>query len=147
MDKDLEYSPTLETTFVTYNFEFEHENFNLDIWDTSGKDRYYRLNKMMIKDSDIIFFFYNSYDISSFETVKSMVEICKEDAKKNSLFVLIRSRYDECLETNENKKIILDEEALECADLNNLFFVHLSNYEKNDTSKDFLKIFLKNFVV
>ena len=75
-----------------------------------------------------------------------MVETCKENAKKNTLFVLIRSRYDEYLESNENKKIISDEEALEYADLNNLFFVHLSNYEKNDTGNDLLKIVLKNFI-
>ena len=68
-----------------------------------------------------------------------MVEECKETANKNTLFALIRSRYDEYSETNENKKIISDEEALEYADLNNLFFTHLSNYEKNDTSNDFIE--------
>ena len=76
-----------------------------------------------------------------------MVEICKEDAKKNSLFVLIRSRYDECLETNENKKIILDEEALEYADLNNLYFAYLSNFEKNDTGfNELLENVFKKFI-
>ena len=75
-----------------------------------------------------------------------MVETSKENVNKNTLFVLLRSRYDECLEKNENKKIISDEEALEYADLNNLLFANLSNYEKNDTCNDLLKIFLKNFI-
>ena len=63
------------------------------------------------------------------------------------MFVLIRSRYDECLETNDNKNIVSDEEALEYADLNNLYFTHFSNFEKNDIGFDeLLKIALKNFI-
>ena len=146
VDKDLEYLPTLGPIYGSCSFDLEHGNFKLEIWDTSGQEKYYSLNKIFIRDSEIIFIFYNSYDISSFETAKIMVETCKENAKKNTLFVLIRSRYDEYLESNENKKIISDEEALEYADLNNLLFAHLSNYEKNGTGNDLLKIVLKNFI-
>ena len=54
-----------------------------------------------------------------------MVETSKENVNKNTLFVLIRSRYDECLEKNENKKMISDEEALKYSDVNSLLFVNL----------------------
>ena len=69
-----------------------------------------------------------------------MVESCKENLEKNAKFVLIRSRYDECLKiNNDNKNIVVDEEALEFADLNNLYFIHLSNFDKNETVNEFLK--------
>ena len=75
-----------------------------------------------------------------------MVETFKENIDKNTKCVLIRSRYDECLETNNNKNFVSDEEALEFADLNNLYFAHLSNFEKNENANEFLKNFLKYFI-
>ena len=69
-----------------------------------------------------------------------MVETCKENLEKNAKFVLIRSRYDEFIKiNNDNKNIVVDEEALEFADLNNLYFIHLSNFDKNETVNEFLK--------
>ena len=75
-----------------------------------------------------------------------MVETCKENVEKNSKFILIRSRYEECLENNDNKNIVSDEEALEFADLNNLYFEHFSNFEKNEDADEFLKNILKYFI-
>ena len=48
--------------------------------------------------------------------------------KKNTIFALIRNKYD-----NTRKEAISDEEALEFADLNNMLFFHLSLHEKNET--------------
>ena len=74
-----------------------------------------------------------------------MVETDKKNVNNNPIFVLIRSRYDECLEKNDNKNIVSDEEALEYADLNNLYFAHLSNFEKKtQASMNYLKTFLKS---
>ena len=57
VDKDLEYIPTLGATYVAYNIEIEQENYKLEIWDTSGQEKFYRINKFILRDSDIIFFF------------------------------------------------------------------------------------------
>ena len=147
VNKDLEYKPTTGMDYASYQYIFENENFKLDFWDTSGKERYYSLNKMLIKDADALFFFYDSYYFSSFEMAKSLVETYKEDAKKNAIFVLVRSKFDENLKTNHNKNIVSDEEALEFADLNNLYFAHLSIFEKNETGiNELLKIALKNYI-
>ena len=146
VDKDLEYYPTIAGAYTSHQIKFKHEIFQLDLWDVSGQERYYSLIKIYIIKADILFFFYNSYDISSFETAKRMVETFKENIDKNTKCVLIRSRYDECLETNNNKNFVSDEEALEFADLNNLYFAHLSNFEKNENANEFLKNFLKYFI-
>ena len=138
VDKDLKYTSTIGGAYASYQLIIEHKNYGLDFWDVSGQERFYSLIKFYIKDADILLFFYNSYDISSFEAVKRMVETCKENVGKNAKFVLIRSRYDECLKINDNTNIV-DEEALEYADLNNLYFMHLSNFDKNETANEFLK--------
>ena len=147
IDKDLKYNPSIGGAYTYSEIVFKKNNFHLDFWELSGHERFYSINKIFIRKSDIIFIFYNSYDISSFEIAKRLVKTCKENSKKNTMFVLIRSRYDECLETNDNKNIVSDEEALEYADLNNLYFTHFSNFEKNDIGFDeLLKIALKNFI-
>ncbi len=62
--------------------------------------------------------------------------------RKKFKFILIRSRYDECSKINDNENMVSDEEALEYADLNNLYFTHISNFDKNETVNEFLKKFL-----
>ena len=57
----------------------------------------------------------------------------KEENINSAFIVLVRSRYDECLKNNDNKIIVSDEEALEFADSNNIYFTHLSNFEKYET--------------
>ena len=147
VDKNLEYIPTIGAAYYSSHMHFEKKNFQLDFWDHSGQEKFYPLIRYVIKNADILFFFYNSYDISSFETVKKMIETCKQNVSNNPIFALIRSRYDECLENNDNKNIVSDEEALEYADLNNLYFAYLSNFEKNDTGfNELLENVFKKFI-
>ena len=37
VDKDLEYISTIGGSYTTYNIEFEHENFNLKIWNKMAR--------------------------------------------------------------------------------------------------------------
>ena len=147
VDKNIEYFPTIAGAYASLIFEFEHKDFNLDFWDVSGQEKYYPLIQIYIKDANIIFIFYNSYDISSFEMAKRLVKQCKESINKKVFYVLVRSRYDECLEINDNKNIVSDEEALEYADLNNLYFMHYSNFDKSETGfNELMKIYIKNIL-
>ena len=144
VDKDLQYISTIGGAYFPSRIIIENEYLDLDFWDTSGQERFYPLNRIFYKDADIICIFYNSYEISSFETAKRLIKECKENNNGNNIFVLIRSRYDKCLKKNDNKNIVSDEEALEYADLNNLYFTHVSSFEKIETGfKELIKIYLK----
>ena len=144
VDKDLQYISTIGGGYYPSTIIIENVYLDLDLWDASGQERFYQLNKIFYKNADIIGIFYNSYDISSFETAKRLIKECKENNNGNNIFVLIRSRYDECLKKNDNKNIVSDEEALEYADLNDLYYTHLSSFEKIETSfKELIKIFYK----
>ena len=148
VDKNMEYISTTGASYFSTEIIIENLNLYLEFWDTSGQERFKALNKFFYKDADIICIFYNSYDISSFERAKIMIKTCKENTYENTLLVLIRSRYDECLQSNYDKNIISDEEALEYADLNNLYFTHVSSFEKNEFGyKELIKIFLKKIKI
>ena len=147
VDKDVEYYSTIVGANASFIVELELNNFNLEFWDVSGQEKYYQFIKRFIRNANIIFIFYNSYDISSFDIAKRLVKECKERLNKKVFYVLVRSRYDECLDINDNKNIVSDEEALEYADLNDLYFIHYSNFDKNENSfNELLNIYITNFL-
>ena len=130
VDKDAKYIPTIGGSYASLKKEYKNGEFYLDFWDTSGVEKYYSLIKFFYNNADAILIFYDSYDTKSFEKAKKMLDDCKIFITKNPLIALVRSRYDEYLKINDDKNIVSDEEALEFADLNNIYFLHLSSFEK-----------------
>ena len=63
VDKDLEYKSTIGAAYDSYQIIFKHEIFKICFWDIGGQERYYSLIELYIRNADILFFFYNSYDI------------------------------------------------------------------------------------
>ena len=105
---------------------------------------------MYAKNSDVYLLFYNPLSRKSFERIKNILNIMKlNEQKKDSIYILIESKYDIKKENDTNKNIVSEEEALEYADKNNLVFCHLSNkveYEKgiNEIFSKILNLYLKN---
>ena len=132
-DKTTQYISTPGALYLNRRVVNKYGNFKFNIWDTGGKEIYFSLTRWFYKDAQIILIFYNFYDISSFEKAKTIINYVHEYNEQNPLIVLIRTRYDECLKNNDNRKIISDEEVLEFADRNNLLFIHYSNFEKYES--------------
>ena len=133
INKDLDYLPTPGAYYSSLKIKNEYGNFDLDLWDSGGLEKYYSLVKHFYKDANAILIFYDPYDVSSFDRVKRHINDFKKENIYSAFIVLIRSRYDECLKNNDNKIIVSDEEALKFADSNNIYFTHLSNFEKYET--------------
>ena len=57
----------------------------------------------------------------------------ENDIQENPILILIRYNYQKHFNSNEKKDLISDEEALEYADKNNIYFTHISSIEKNET--------------
>ena len=77
--------------------------------------------------ADIVFLLYESFQKRTFDAIKNQKYIFEYYCKKNTLFALIRNKYD------IRSEDISEEEALEYADRNNMLFFHLSLHEKNET--------------
>ena len=145
VDKDAKYIPTIGGSYASLKKEYKNEDFVLDFWDTSGVEKYYSLIKFFYNNADAILIFYDSYDIKTFEKAKIMLNDCKNFITKNPLIALIRSRYDEYLKNNDDKNIVSDEGALEFADLNNIYFFHLSSFEKYENGlNELIKFVVEN---
>ena len=143
------YLSTNGASYARFNLIYNNTIFKVDIWDTSGQEKYTPLLSIFVKDSDIIFAFYNCNSKISFEKAKFLLELAKSKNNiKNCIYALIGNRYDLDLSYNEKDDITNDEEVLEYAEENNLIYAHLSILEKysqgvNELLKKALKEYLK----
>ena len=141
VNKNCEYIPTLGASYFTISRVNKNRSFNLDIWDTSGIEKFFSLIKIFCREADAILIFYNPYDVKSFERAKIFLNDCISNGKDNALKALVRGRYDESIKNNDTKNFVSDEEALEFADSNNLYFFHFTSFEKYETGfNEFLEI-------
>ena len=104
-------------------------NVELKIWDTEWlNSRLFNLQKRIYENADIVFLFYDSSSKETFNTIINKTYYFEDYCKKNTIFALIRNKYD-----NKYREEVSDEIALEFADKNNMLFFHLSLHEKNET--------------
>ena len=145
-----QYVPTMGACFMIKVIKYKEKIFEISLWDTTGQEQFNNLLIMYAKNSDVYLLFYNPLSRKSFERIKNILNIMKlNEQKKDSIYILIESKYDIKKENDTNKNIVSEEEALEYADKNNLVFCHLSNkveYEKgiNEIFSKILNLYLKN---
>ena len=136
------YQTTTGANYMSKIIVYKKFYFQIDIWETSGQDKYDAITKFFCKDADIvfIFFIYNSKD--SFVRANALFQLVKYNTKPDAIFALIGNKYDEdknCIK--EEKNLLNEEEILEFVEKNNLIFGHLSIKEKY--SKGINEIFMK----
>ena len=67
IDKNLDYLPTAGGCYSSFKIKNEYGNFDLDLWDSGGLEKYYSLVKIFYRDANAILIFYDPYAVSSFE--------------------------------------------------------------------------------
>ena len=111
--------------------------FKLKIFGAFGGERYKTISYSYLKLSTIYLIFYDAFKRETFNTLKDYSDgILSFDEKR--IIIIVRSKYElnsESLENNKDK--VSDEEVLEFINSkninNNIFFFHLSNYEKYES--------------
>ena len=122
------YLQTIGFEFYCTKIRIGNLVFKLDLWDFSGQELYEQLIKNFYKNAGIFLIFYDSCDNDSFKKAKFWVEdIMKFNPK--SFCVLIRNKY----ELISKDKFVTDEEALEFAYQKNIYFSHISCFQKYET--------------
>ena len=153
--KNTNYIPTIGVEFLIKTAKYNNNIFKIQIWDTSGNESFSDKIDYYSKGCVAILLFYNGLNKSSFEKAISIYQRIKEGYKKHGLFIFVRSKYDMKFDETDNNKnnVISDDDVLQFIDNNNLnknlFFAHLSSYQKNESGIDkiftvILSQFLKN---
>ena len=88
-------SPTLSPSYLTKLVEYENKTFLLSIWDTAGQEQYRAMNKIFIKNSNIILFIYDITNKSSLKELSfwiKYVETCI--GKDSAVYGVIGNKLD-----------------------------------------------------
>ena len=126
-----DYQPTIGGSYCSKNITYNNKCYILDIWDTSGQERYESLTILFYRDAKIILLFFNYNNKKSFQRAKHFLTKIKTVNKEPDLvIILIGNKYDEKNYSDNNNNNLNEEEVLEYAQENNLLFTHLSILEK-----------------
>ena len=124
------YTSTIGVSYISKRYDYENIDYQLDIWDTAGEEKYRALVKYFMREADIILIFFNYNNISSFEYAKQLVEIRIVESQNDKVVcVLVGSKYDLNLEP-KTMDIVNEEDVLDFAGKHNILYAHLSIKEK-----------------
>ena len=124
------YHPTNGASYISRKYNYENIEYTLDVWDTSGEQKYRALTKFFIRDAHILLIFFNYNDRRSFEDAKQLVQFGKVESDNNKVAcVLVGSKYDLELE-QKTMDIVNEEEVLDFVGIYNIPYAHISIKEK-----------------
>ena len=139
-----EYMEAQKNYFFFINFDtiiifikYLNRIFKLKIFDCVGQERFRTFTHNYLKLSSIYLIFYDAFNRGSFNILKNYCNsILSIDEKR--IIIIVRNKYDLNLDFKGNNiDIVSDEVVFEYINKknvnNNIFFFHLSNYEKYET--------------
>ena len=140
----IDYVETIGYDFIVNTIKYHNKIFRMHIWDLSGNLRYKSIIDSYFYGTNTILIFFDAFDRDSFEIAKNIYEE-KSQIYQDTIFCLIRSKYGNS--EKELKDFVSDEEALEFADRNKLFFAHISCFEKYETGiKELISLILNKYL-
>lgn len=114
-------------TKKTLKSEEDKNEYILNIWDTSGQEKYRAVTKLFVQDSNIVILVYSVDNKESFNVLdfwyKQVVEIC--GGEDNIIFAIVANKADYYEEKDEDE-LIPEEEGQKYANGKNAYFKSVS---------------------
>ena len=137
-----ESNSTLSSTFVQKKYKKDGKEYNVNIWDTAGQEKYRSLTKIFIKDSKIVIFVYSIDSKPSFEGIKTYwVDTIKEALGDEPILGMVGNKID--LFMNEEVK---ESEAKEFAKTTGIEFELVTAKENTKGFIEFLNKLLDKYL-
>ena len=102
---------SLSSNFIKKEVKINDNTYNLKLWDTAGQERFRSLNKIYIKDSQIVVFVYDITQKKTFDELSFWVNYVNEIIPKAAIFGLVGNKSDlveEIINGNNNEDILVN---------------------------------------
>ena len=133
---------TIGVSFYHKEFKIFNKNIKLQIWDTSGLDRFIPITKVYIKDSSLILLIYDITNRQSFNNIKKWFDILNQEINNENFIVLIGNKNDKEIE----RKVTFQEGEILAKELNsNVIFFETSALSNKKINNLFTEILYKIF--
>ena len=128
MDKfDPEQPSTLGTTFITKKIVKNKIEYNLNIWDTTGQEKYHSVTKLFIHGANIVILVYAIDQIETLNKLDYWIQTIKDNCDNNVILSIVGNKYDlNYDDEDKKKKIVSDEDAERYAKEKNAIFKLIS---------------------
>ena len=138
----LEVLPSTHSmNFISKEIKINKKTIIANIWDTAGQEQYRSINKLFVKDADIVVFVYDITVRQSFEDLDYWYNFISEELGHSPTLALVGNKMD--LYENEE---IREEEGEETANEWGAYFTLLSAKEKNNTVNNFFEHIVKLYL-
>ena len=112
------------------------KNIKLQIWDTTGQDRFRALTKNYYKGANGIILIYDISTTQTFENVKVWINQIKEEANANVIIYLVGNKID----LPKDKRTVSEEEGQKLADEYKFLFKEASAKEGTNVNEIFQEL-------
>ena len=133
-----EFNPNTMSSSSSYFFEgkytYNNNNYFYNIWDTAGQEQYRSLNKLFIKDANIVLCVYSIISAESFDQMEFWINYVKDILPEGSYILgIVANKSDLYLEQN-----VTEEQGRKLAEKHNCDFVITSALNNVEGFKEFV---------
>ena len=114
---------TFGSTFIIKKLEIDNVTYKLNIWDTTGQEKYHSVTKLFVHGADIVILVYAINNIDSFQKLDYWLKTIKDNCDENVIFAIVGNKIDIMLNSEEfNSVFVSDEEGEKFAKEKNIKF-------------------------
>ena len=113
---------TFGSTFINKSLIKDNISYKLNIWDTTGQEKYHSVTKLFINGAHIVILVYAINNVDSFKKLDYWYKTIKENCDENVTLGIVGSKYDLFNAEDENTVFVQDEEAEKYAKEKNALF-------------------------
>ena len=128
----------------SYSGKYQHKkkSYNYAIWDTAGQEKYRALNKMFVRDAQIIILVYSIIDRSSFKGLDYWLQYAKENKGDDDYILgLVANKSD-----LYDEETVTEEEGIKFASDNKIKFAITSALQNSINFTSFVNELIGDYI-
>ena len=134
------------STMTCYSYEgkykYKNEFYNYTIWDTAGQEKYRSLNKIFVRDAQIIILVYSIVDRSSFNELNFWLQYAKENKGDDDYILgLVANKSD-----LYDEETVTEEEGIKFASDNKIKFAITSALQNSRNFTSFVNELIGDYI-
>ena len=133
-----------QSSFIFKKLTINNNNYGIQVWDTAGQEKYRSVNKIFIKDSNIVIFVYDITNRKSFLELKFWTNYIKELLGKNITIGIAANKIDLFDTEKEN---VSKEEGQKLAEEQKAIFKQTSAKKDREGFENFIIELIKKFLL
>ena len=126
---------TIGVEFKVKTFEYRRFKVNLQIWDTSGQERFRSITPNYFRSSDALLFVFDVTNEESFKVIKDFINLSEGCSHKNLIKILIGNKIDQ-----EEKRLIQKDDIATFAQQYNFNKYFEASAKKGDKINDIFEL-------